>query len=207
MDRRLEGVQIIVASDVSNPLVGPNGASAVYGPQKGATPRGVELLDRALGRFAAVIKQDLGVDIAEVHGSGAAGGLGAGLMAFAGATMQRGVDLIFEAMDFDGHLDRTDLVFTGEGRIDEQDVYGKAPIVVAERAATRRLPVIVIVGSIGHGYEACFDHGVSAVLSIMNRPMSIERAVPLTATLISETAAQAARLVDVGRLLRSRSRT
>lgn len=202
LDPRLKQVEVIVASDVTNSLYGPEGASRIYGPQKGASPRGVELLDNALQRYAQVLETDLGIHVATTPGAGAAGGLGAGLMAFAGATMKRGVDLIFEAMDFDRHLDWADIVFTGEGRIDEQDVFGKAPIVVAQRAAARSLPVIIIVGSIGKGYGACYSHGVQAVLSIMNRPMTIERAVMQTKTLITETAAEAARLIDVGRKLR-----
>lgn len=198
-DERLKRVEITIASDVTNPLCGPEGASRVYGPQKGATAQGVELLDRALARFAEIVQRDLGVDVADIPGAGAAGGLGAALMAFAGAKMQRGVELIFEAMDFDDHLSRADIVFTGEGRIDAQDAFGKAPIIVAERAASRNLPVIVIVGSIGRGYGACYNHGVSAVVSIMNRPMTIERAVQQTETLIAEAAEQAARLIETGR--------
>jgi glycerate kinase len=198
-DARLKTVDVVVASDVTNPLTGADGASRVYGPQKGATPQGIEVLDRALIRFGAIVERDLGVDVSGIPGAGAAGGLGAGLIAFAGARIRRGVDLIFEAMRFDDHLDHADIVFTGEGRIDEQDVFGKAPIVVAQRAALRKLPVIVIVGSIGHGYEACYDHGVSAVLSIMNRPMTIEKAVQNTAGLIADAAVGAARLIEVGR--------
>ena len=198
LDQRLGETEIIVASDVTNPLTGPDGASEVYGPQKGATPEGVRTLDAALARYAEVLKADLGADVANVPGAGAAGGLGAGLMAFGNARMERGVDLIFAAMEFDRHLDGCGIVFTGEGRIDDQDVFGKAPIVVAERAQARNLPVVVIVGSIGLGYEACYEHGVSAVISIMNRPMPIERAVQQTRQLIVEASAGAARLIDVG---------
>ena len=198
LDPRLKDAEVIIASDVTNPLCGPEGAAHVYGPQKGASPRGVAILDGALARFGEVVKTDLGIDVMTVPGAGAAGGLGGGLIAFAGARMQRGVDLIFDAMEFEAHLSRASLVFTGEGRIDQQDIYGKAPIVVAERAAKMGLPVIVIVGSIGRGYQACFEHGVTAVLSIMNRPMTIEAAVTQTAHLITITAADAARLIDIG---------
>lgn len=198
LDQRVEGVEIIVASDVTNPLCGPHGASRVYGPQKGATPQGVEILDRALARFAEVVKMELGVDVANVPGAGAAGGLGAGLMAFSGAEMRRGVDLIFDAMDFDQHLEGVRLVFTGEGRIDAQDVFGKAPIVVARRAKVRGIPVVVIVGSIGAGHESVYEHGVSSVVSIVNRPMTIEAAVAQTKPLIVEAAERAARLIQLG---------
>jgi len=198
LDTRLSETEIVVASDVTNPLTGPTGASAVYGPQKGATPDGVRLLDSALANYSHVLAADLGVDVSDTPGAGAAGGLGAGLIAFCGARMERGVDLIFDAMNFDAHLEKCNIVFTGEGRIDGQDVFGKAPIVVAERAAARGLPVIVIVGSIGRGYESCYQHGVSAVVSIMNRPMTIERAVQHTRALIVDAGAEAARLVMVG---------
>jgi glycerate kinase len=206
LDPRLAETEVIIASDVTNPLTGPDGASEVYGPQKGASREGVRILDAGLSRYADVLRRDLGVDVANVPGAGAAGGLGAGLMAFCGAHMERGVELIFEAMNFDAHLDHCDIVFTGEGRIDEQDVFGKAPIVVAERAKSRRLPVIVIVGSIGRGYEACYDHGVTAVLSIMNRPMTIEKAVHFTRPLIADASAEAARLLDAGKGLARRPR-
>jgi glycerate kinase len=198
LDPRLQETEIVLASDVTNVLCGPEGASAVYGPQKGASAHGIETLDRALANFAVVVKRDLGKDVMGVPGAGAAGGLGAGLMAFAGARIERGVDLIFEAMNFDSRLNATDVVFTGEGRVDAQDAFGKAPIVVAQRAAARNIPVVVIVGSIGQGYETVFDHGVSAVLSIVTRPMSIERAVAQTGSLIASAAAHAARLITVG---------
>jgi len=201
LDPRLHGVEVVVASDVTNVLCGPEGASHVYGAQKGATPRAAALLDRALENYAAVIERDLGLAVRDIPGAGAAGGLGAGLIAFTGARMTRGVDLIFKAMRFDEHLDGVHLVLTGEGRIDGQDVFGKAPIVVAERASTRGIPVIVIVGNIGTGHEACYDHGVSAVMSIMSRPMTIDRALTQTAQLITEAAVRTARLIDVGALL------
>lgn len=198
LDQRLARVPVTVASDVTNPLYGREGASHVYGPQKGASPRDIAMLDRALRRFADVVHRDLGLDVRNIPGSGAAGGLGAALFAFAGAEMQRGVSVVFETMRFDDHLAGKDIVFTGEGRMDQQDIYGKAPIAVSERAAARGIPTVAIVGSIGAGYEVVYEHGISAVLSIVNRPMSIERAVNLTASLIEETAGHAARLIEVG---------
>jgi glycerate kinase len=198
LDPRLKHVKVIVASDVTNPLCGPEGASRIYGPQKGASPRAVELLDQALERFAEVVQKELHVDVRNVPGAGAAGGLGAGLFVFCHAEMRRGVDVIFEAMRFDAHLEETDLVFTGEGRMDSQDVYGKAPLAVAERAAACNIPVVAIVGSIGQGHEVVYDHGVRAVLSIVNRPMTIERAVAQTALLIEQAAGHAARLICIG---------
>lgn len=198
LDPRLRDVEIVLASDVTNTLCGPEGASAVYGPQKGASAQAIDLLDRALAHFAAVAKRDLGADVRDIPGAGAAGGLGAGLIAFAGARIERGVELIFDAMHFDERLAGTDIVFTGEGRVDAQDVFGKAPIVVAQRAAARNIPVVLIAGSIGQGYESVHDHGVNAVLSIVTRPMNIERAVSQTGGLITSAAAHAARLISVG---------
>jgi glycerate kinase len=201
LDPRIRDVEMIVASDVTNPLCGPNGASSVYGPQKGARPADVALLDRALARLAEVIERDLGVSVANEPGGGAAGGLGAGLMAFADARMCRGVELIFQAMNFDSHLDGVEIVFTGEGRVDKQDVFGKAPVVVAERASARGIPTVLVVGSIGAGYESVLDHGVQAIVSILDRPMPIEAAVQHTARMIRQASEQAARLIDVGEKL------
>lgn len=201
LDPRLQHVDIIVASDVTNPLCGTHGASRVYGPQKGASPRDVEVLDHSLLRFAEIIEHQLGQNVRGIPGSGAAGGLGAGLMAFTDAKMHRGVEIIFEAMQFERHLESASMVFTGEGRIDAQDAFGKAPIVVAQRAAARGIPVVVIAGSIGSGYQDVFQEGVSAIVSIVNRPMNIERAVAQTAQLVSEASAQTARLIGIGQEL------
>jgi glycerate kinase len=137
---------VVVATDVDNPLTGPEGASAVYGPQKGASPEDVDLLDRALGRFAEVVLRDLGVDVRAGPGAGAAGGMGAGLIAFLGATLRRGVEVVMEAVDLPGRIDRADLVVTGEGKFDEQSLRGKAPAGVLDAAARAGKPAIVLCG-------------------------------------------------------------
>jgi glycerate kinase len=146
IDPTVRRAHILVACDVDNSLLGPNGASAVYGPQKGATPRDVELLDRALGCFADAIERDLGIDVRDVPGAGAAGGLGAGLVAFLAAELRPGVDVVMEAVGFGGHLAEADLVITGEGKLDEQSWRGKVPAGVRARALEAGLETIVLCG-------------------------------------------------------------
>ena len=155
-----------VASDVTNPLTGPHGASAVYGPQKGAGPDAVKELDAALARLAGLIERDLGKTVSELPGAGAAGGTGAGLVAFVGAVLEPGAPLVVGATGFDQQLPGTDLVFTGEGRADEQTAYGKAPGEVARRAAAAGIPVVLLAGSKGPGWEALQGLGVTAVVTM-----------------------------------------
>lgn len=204
LDKRLSGVEIEVASDVTNPLTGPEGASQVYGPQKGADNRMVQELDTILGRYADIIRRDVGKDVKNVPGAGAAGGLGAGLLAFLDARLAPGVDIVFEAIDLDGKLRGADLVITGEGRMDSQDIYGKAPMAVAEHAARLGVPSIAIVGSTGRDYHVVYDHGLDAVIGTVNRPMSLDRAVAESKRLIAEAAMRALRLVRVGMRVQAR---
>jgi glycerate kinase len=146
MDLALRSVRVIVASDVEAPLIGPSGAAHVFGPQKGASPEDVLLLDRALGHLAAVIHRDLGVDVRELPGGGAAGGMGAGLVAFAGARLRRGIDVVMEAVGFPDRLSAADLVLTGEGKVDASSLSGKVVggVLAAARAAEK--PAIVLCG-------------------------------------------------------------
>ncbi len=166
-DRDWRSVRVKVACDVSNPLTGPQGASAVYGPQKGADPDMVRELDAALARFAEVIERDLGRRVADVPGAGAAGGTGAGLIAFLGAELVPGAPLVVEAAGFDEMLKGAALVITGEGRADEQTAYGKAPGEVARRAQAAGVPVLLLTGSKGPGWEALSKLGVSAVVTLV----------------------------------------
>jgi glycerate 2-kinase len=159
-------MSVMVACDVTNPLTGPQGASAVYGPQKGAGEAAVRELDAALEHFALVIERDLGKRVAEVPGAGAAGGAGAGLMAFLGATLVPGAPLVVTASGFDEKIHGADLVITGEGRVDSQTAYGKAPGEVAKRAQAARIPVLLIAGSKAPGWEALSDLGVTAVVTL-----------------------------------------
>jgi glycerate kinase len=198
IDQRIREVDVEVASDVTNPLCGPEGASAVYGPQKGADAEKVRYLDSALNHYAEIIRRDVGRDVRDTPGAGAAGGLGAGLLAFTSARLEPGVDIVFRAMDLEGKLQGADLVITGEGRMDSQDIYGKAPLAVAERAKALGVPSIAIVGSTARDYPVVFDHGLDAVIGIVNRPMSLDRALAETSRLVTEAAMRAARLVRVG---------
>jgi glycerate kinase len=157
---------VMVACDVTNPLTGPQGASAVYGPQKGADEAAVRELDAALANFAAVIERDLGQRVADVPGAGAAGGAGAGLLAFLDAGLVPGAPLIVTASGFDEKLRGADLVITGEGRVDSQTAYGKAPGEVAKRARAARIPVLLIAGSKAPGWEVLSDLGVTAVVTL-----------------------------------------
>lgn len=159
-------LNVMVACDVTNPLTGPQGASAVYGPQKGADEAAVRELDAALAHFAMVIERDLGKRVADVPGAGAAGGAGAGLMAFLDASLVPGAPLIVTASGFDEKIRGADLVITGEGRVDSQTAYGKAPGEVAKRAQAARIPVLLIAGSKAPGWEALSDLGVTAVVTL-----------------------------------------
>lgn len=204
LDPRLKDLEIEVACDVNNPLCGPNGASAVYGPQKGADPQMIRELDAALERYAEILTRDVGKDVAHVPGSGAAGGLGAGLLAFTNATLRSGVEIVFHAIDLERKLRDADLVFTGEGRMDEQDLYGKAPMEVAKLATRLGIPTIAVVGSTGRDYHVVYDHGMDAVIGTTNRPMPLDRAVAESSRLVAEAAMRACRLVIVGMRLEHR---
>lgn len=185
--------RVMVASDVDNPLVGPRGASAVYGPQKGADPETVRELDAALAHFAEVIKRDLGKDVAGIPGAGAAGGTGAGLVAFLDAELTPGAPLIVEASGFDRHLSGADLVITGEGRVDEQTAYGKAPGEVARRAHAAGVPVLLLAGSKGPGWEALNGLGVTAVETLEEEGVNLQQALKSPAGMLSRAAVVACR--------------
>lgn len=161
----LPDIDVEVACDVSNPLYGENGAAYVFGPQKGADARTVELLDRGLRRMADIMERDLAARVRDVPGAGAAGGLGAALIAFLGARLRPGIDLLLDAAEFDALLNDTDLVFTGEGRIDYQSASGKVPVGVSRRAAKKNIPCIALCGAIGDGAEEVYAHGMTAIFS------------------------------------------
>ena len=169
LDARLAKVSIQVACDVDNPLCGERGASAVFAPQKGATPQQVMQLDHALAHFAAVVRSQLGLDIASHAGAGAAGGMGGGLMLLPHVQMQSGVQIVAEAVRLAERLRDADLVITGEGRMDGQSIHGKTPIGVARVAKQFDKPVIALVGSLGEGYEAVYAHGIDAVFPIIRQ--------------------------------------
>jgi glycerate 2-kinase len=195
--------KIMCACDVTNPLYGPQGAAYVYGPQKGASLEMVKKLDANLRNLAAVIKKDLCLDIADLPGAGAAGGIGAGLVAFLGASLQRGVDLICDSIGFNKYLENADLVLTGEGRIDYQTAFGKTVAGIAGRAKAAGVPVIAVCGEIGQGYGEVYKHGVSSVMSILPRCMSREEAMREGANLLRDAAERAVRLFSISKVAHS----
>jgi len=186
--------RILCACDVTNPLYGPDGTAYVYGPQKGATPDMVKQLDAALRNYAAVIKQDLGLDIANLPGAGAAGGLGAGLVALLGGTLQPGVDLICDSIGFDKYLVGSDLVITGEGRIDFQTAFGKTVVGIGRRARAAGIPVIAICGELGQGYNEVYQHGINVVISILSRCMNWDEAMREAKGLLQDATERTMRL-------------
>ncbi|ADY57357.1 glycerate kinase [Syntrophobotulus glycolicus DSM 8271] len=202
-DQRIRDLEITVMCDVDNPLCGPRGASAVYGPQKGATPEMVVHLDSCLGHLAEVIKRQNGTEIKDVPGAGAAGGLGGGLMAFTGAVLKSGTEAILETIEFDRMAEEADLIITGEGRMDAQSAFGKVPMGVASRGQKQGKPVIAIVGSVGEGAEDLYQYGLNAIIPIVNRPMSLDEAMAEGRELTVRAAEMAIRLMAAGAKMRS----
>lgn len=198
-DARLNETEIVVACDVDNPLCGPRGASAVFGPQKGATPEAVEELDRALARFALCAKAATGRDVATLPGAGAAGGLGAGLLLFTHAKLRPGVEIVLEAVGFADFVRNADFVITGEGRTDFQTAFGKAPVGVAKVAKLFGVPVFCLSGGLGEGADDVLAHGVDATLSICERPMTLDECMRAGGVLIESGAARLCRVIQAMR--------
>jgi len=195
LDPRLKEVQIFVASDVTNPLCGENGASHVFGPQKGATKEMVALLDTNLSHYAAIIKEQLGKDVAEVPGAGAAGGLGAGLMVFTDAVLKSGIELVVEYTGLEQKVKDADIVLTGEGSIDFQTQFGKTPYGVARAAKKHGKPVIAVAGYVGEQIDVLYEKGIDAIFGILPRPMALEDALQTGAANIERTCENIARLL------------
>ena len=198
LDSRLTECRFLVACDVINTLTGPEGASAVYGPQKGATPDMVSQMDEALGHYANIIRRDLGLDTERISGAGAAGGLGGGLVAFLRAELRSGVDMVLDAVKLEEHLQGADLVITGEGRLDGQTAYSKAPVGVARRAKRLGIPTIAIAGSLGEGYEEVHKEGIDVALAITSSPMALEEVMHQAYELLANATEEAIRLLVLG---------
>lgn len=177
VDERILESSIIVACDVDNPLCGERGAANVYGPQKGATSDMVKVLDEALLHFSNIVKRDLDKEILQVKGAGAAGGLGGGLIAFLGAKLMPGIEMVIEKSQLAEVMKGAALVVTGEGQIDQQTVYGKTPIGVARVAKSLNIPVVAIAGTRGKNAEAVRQHGIDCIFSLINRPITLEEAM------------------------------
>jgi glycerate kinase len=200
MDSRLRQCTFRVACDVNNPLCGPSGASYVYGEQKGATPEMMKQLDQNLVHFSGIIARDIGVLVEQIPGAGAAGGLGAGLVAFLQAKLEKGVNMVIKATGLVEQLYAADLVITGEGRCDDQTVRGKTPYGVAKAAQRLSIPVIVIAGSIGPGIEVMYQHGVHSVFSMMDRPMTVDQAMSQAAELLTNATERILRLILISKM-------
>jgi len=204
LDPRLRDTEITVACDVDNPLCGPRGASAVFGPQKGATPAMVAELDAALAHFAAVAQNATGRDIAEQAGAGAAGGLGAGLLFFTLAQLKPGVDIVLDAVGFSDLVKDADFVITGEGCTDFQTAFGKAPVGVARCAKQFGIPVFCLSGSLGQGADDALAHGIDALLSISERPMTLAESMGAAGSLIETASARLCRIIKASRQIAGR---
>lgn len=177
LDKRILESKFEVASDVQNPLCGKDGASFVYGAQKGATKEMIELLDSALNNYADCILTDLNKDIKNVKGAGAAGGLGAALIAFLNADLKKGIDIVIELSHLEDEIKDANLVITGEGNIDSQTRFGKTPYGVAKLSKKYNIPVLAICGGIGEGSEILYEHGFDAIFSIVDKPMNVDEAM------------------------------
>ena len=195
LDTRLSETEITVACDVDNPLCGPRGASAVFGPQKGATSRMVADLDASLGHFAHCAREATGRDVALLPGAGAAGGLGAGMMFFTPAVLKPGVGIVLAAVGFPDVVRQADFVITGEGRTDFQTAFGKAPVGVAKVAKQFGVPVFCLSGGLGDGADDVLEHGIDAVLSICDRPMSMDESMGAASALIESGSARLCRII------------
>ena len=198
LDPRLAGTQIDVAVNWHNQLLGPKGVARIFGPQKGATPEQVEILDFGLEVYAARIREATGIDVGAAEGAGASGGLGAGLIAFAGARLHPRFEIVMRYLDFDKQLARADLVVTAEGSLDGQSPFGKVPCEVARRARARGIPTIALAGTIGKGVTETFDSGIDAFASIIKRPCTLEDALANGMKLLVRASEDAMRMVLVG---------
>jgi glycerate kinase len=197
LDPRMANVNVVVACDVNNPLCGTRGASAIFGPQKGATDEDIQELDAALANFAEIISKNLHKDVAEIPGAGASGGLAAGLMGFFDARLRLGADIVLEALNIEKHLKDAELVIVGEGQFDRSTVFNKSPVAVAQRAKRNGIPVIGIAGSLGAGFREVHEHGIDAVFSLVNRPMTLKAAMGDTKRLVAIATEQACRAISI----------
>ena len=177
LDARLQDVTITAACDVNNPLCGTNGASAIFGPQKGATPDMIQVLDKGLRCYGELVEQSTGQAVIDVAGAGAAGGMGAALLGLLNATLRPGVDIVIETLKLAEHVCHADLVITGEGRLDSQTITGKTPIGVAKIAKRFNKPVIALAGGLRDDHNVIHDHGIDAAFSIISQIVTLPEAL------------------------------
>ncbi|WP_172370828.1 glycerate kinase [Sporosarcina jiandibaonis] len=193
IDRRIKDSKFLIASDVQNPLVGLNGASHVFGPQKGATPDDVKILDENMTHWANQIADVTGISLHDLPGAGAAGGIGGAFQAFFPAKLERGIDVVLEYVNFHRYLKNADLVITGEGQVDYQTASGKTPLGVAQAAMKENVPTIILAGAVGEGVEVLYDYGVVSVHSIIDKPMTLHESMCQTAHLLKKSVEQIVR--------------
>ena len=198
-DPRIKETNFILACDVENPLCGSQGASAIFGPQKGASPSEVTFLDDCLRHFADLIERDFGKQVAEIPGAGAAGGMGAGLMAFLDARIVKGIDLIIEVSGLEANIADADCVITGEGMIDHQTAFGKTPMGIAQLAKKHNIPVIGIAGSLGQDLDQLYEMGFTSLFAIADRPMTLDESMHGAKQLIEKLAVNMIRLFLAGK--------
>ncbi|WP_458524543.1 glycerate kinase [Onishia taeanensis] len=195
LDPRLAGLAVETAVDVDNPLLGARGASAVFGPQKGASASEVSTLDAALGHFADLTARRLGVDHRALPGAGAAGGMGYAARAFLDAELRPGITLVMEQVGFEALLDAADLVITGEGQLDGQSLAGKTPVGIARAARAKGVPVVALVGRLGEGWQAAHEEGISAAFALADGPITLDEALARTPALLADRAGSLVRLL------------
>lgn len=199
IDPRIKDTKFLLACDVENPLCGPQGASVIFGPQKGASPEEIILLDDCLRHFSCLIERDLGKQVAEIPGAGAAGGMGAGLMAFLDARIEKGINVIIEVSGLEASIADADLVITGEGKIDNQTFYGKAPLGIAQLAKKHGIPVIGIAGTLGQDLNQLYELGFTSIFAIEDRPMTLDESISGAKQLIEKLAGNIVRLFLAGK--------
>jgi glycerate 2-kinase len=192
-DNRIQGCQFLIASDVENPLIGPNGASNVFGPQKGATPEMVQILDACLAHWADEVEKVTGVHLHDLPGAGAAGGIGGAFQAFFPSIIRRGIDVVIEYTGLQTALEGADLVITGEGQVDFQTASGKTPMGVAQAAFSNNIPTVILAGSVGKGIDVLYQYGIVSVHSIINKPMELKEAMETAEELLEKAAEQVVR--------------
>lgn len=197
IDSRIGKCTVTAACDVDNPLCGREGASHVFGPQKGADGDMVKILDKNLAHYANIIKNNLNMDIVNIPGSGAAGGLGAGVMVFLNSNLKRGIDIVIDITKLDEKIKDADLIFTGEGMIDFQTAFGKTPFGVAKVADKYGIPVLAIAGGIGKNAETLYNKGFESIFSIVDKPMSLEDAMKNGKMLIEKTSERIMRILNI----------